>query len=418
MSQPLRILVIEAITAGFFGFRQCEPTQISVDDPNRDMTRSDQPRDSGPSPQLFAEGDGMLRAILTDLDCAANPITIESREDVRRKRETQYQETQYQVTTIRSQHFPSLVPCSAEVILVECQSQLDQAIVSASATADKVMLIAPEPDGILESILRSIPSESLNGRGDSSTERLRTKLVSPQLDFVKIAADKWETFQVLKQANCPVVPHFELDHPFDRHQFPLVVKPRLGCGSEGISVVSEIDKWTAKRKQFSTKTFDSPTNLGNDYWIATEFKQGQHISIAALCGGHHFQWLPACLQSLKIDQSNDHTIEYLGGTITQNYPINRRAQTLAQKALLAMPPTVGYVGLDLILGTDGKDYVVEINPRLTTSIVGIRKACPRENIAIQMIQQSLQPVNQTIVADHEVSFHIGEREHGARIVVN
>ena len=34
----------------------------------------------------------------------------------------------------------------------------------------------------------------------------------------------------------------------------------------------------------------------------------------------------------------------------------------------------GYVGVDVVLGQD-KLYVVDVNPRLTTSYVGLRASC-------------------------------------------
>jgi predicted ATP-grasp superfamily ATP-dependent carboligase len=42
-----------------------------------------------------------------------------------------------------------------------------------------------------------------------------------------------------------------------------------------------------------------------------------------------------------------------------------------------LPQPLGYLGVDLILGEDGNgavDCVVEINPRLTTSYVGLQAA--------------------------------------------
>jgi hypothetical protein len=55
-----------------------------------------------------------------------------------------------------------------------------------------------------------------------------------------------------------------------------------------------------------------------------------------------------------------------------------------------MPPATGYVGVDLVLGRDphgGEDAVIEINPRLTTSYVGLR-AATEGNLAEAMYQQS------------------------------
>ena len=60
---------------------------------------------------------------------------------------------------------------------------------------------------------------------------------------------------------------------------------------------------------------------------------------------------------------------------------------MGQRALAALPQTQGYVGIDLILGPslDGKDdRVIEINPRLTTSYIGLRAATD-DNLAEAML---------------------------------
>jgi predicted ATP-grasp superfamily ATP-dependent carboligase len=68
--------------------------------------------------------------------------------------------------------------------------------------------------------------------------------------------------------------------------------------------------------------------------------------------------------------------------------LSERATRLARQALAALPPAHGYVGVDLVLGaaSDGAgDAVIEVNPRLTTSYVGLRAAV-RQNLARAMLQ--------------------------------
>ena len=51
----------------------------------------------------------------------------------------------------------------------------------------------------------------------------------------------------------------------------------------------------------------------------------------------------------------------------------------------ALPHPRGFLGVDLVLGDEPSgDYAIEVNPRLTTSYVGLRALC-RENLAGAMI---------------------------------
>ena len=65
-----------------------------------------------------------------------------------------------------------------------------------------------------------------------------------------------------------------------------------------------------------------------------------------------------------------------------------RATPIATQALKSIPGALGYVGVDLVLGkaSDGsEDVVIEINPRLTTSYVGLR-AMTEDNLAGAMLR--------------------------------
>jgi predicted ATP-grasp superfamily ATP-dependent carboligase len=109
------------------------------------------------------------------------------------------------------------------------------------------------------------------------------------------------------------------------------------------------------------------------------FCPGRAASVAALCGPAGRTLLPPCSQRL----TEDGRFGYLGGAILLEAGLARRATALAAQAIDAMPEALGFVGIDLILGNDphGRaDFVIEINPRLTTSYVGLRAAVP-QNLA-------------------------------------
>jgi predicted ATP-grasp superfamily ATP-dependent carboligase len=91
----------------------------------------------------------------------------------------------------------------------------------------------------------------------------------------------------------------------------------------------------------------------------------------------------------------DGRFGYRGGELPIPPDLAARATALARAATACVPGLCGYAGVDLVLGAadDGSDdCAIEINPRLTTSYVGLR-ALADFNIAGAMLKVALgEPV--------------------------
>src|SRR6185295_10816789 len=97
---------------------------------------------------------------------------------------------------------------------------------------------------------------------------------------------------------------------------------------------------------------------------------GTAASIAFLCGPAGNMPLVPVLQLL----SDDGRYKYLGGELPIAPHLAQRAVTLGRRAVDCVPGLLGYIGVDLVLGDAGdgsRDFAIEINPRLTTSYVGL-----------------------------------------------
>jgi hypothetical protein len=80
-------------------------------------------------------------------------------------------------------------------------------------------------------------------------------------------------------------------------------------------------------------------------------------------------------------------LQYLGGELPLPPDLAARATDLARRAIAALPCWLGYLGIDLVLGPQAGgagDVVIEVNPRLTTSYIGLRLAA-RTNLAEAML---------------------------------
>jgi tyramine---L-glutamate ligase len=163
--------------------------------------------------------------------------------------------------------------------------------------------------------------------------------------------------------------------------YPAVLKPRVGAGSMDTRYLAD---WHAA----------SRCGRVADAMRLEQFHAGRPASVSVLCGPSRRFALPACWQTI----SDDGRLAYLGGIAPVGKAFCQRAHTLALQVLDALPATVGYVGVDLILGLDPSgcdDVVLEVNPRVTTSYVGLRRLC-RGNLAGMMVAVAQ---GQTIDAD-------------------
>jgi hypothetical protein len=121
--------------------------------------------------------------------------------------------------------------------------------------------------------------------------------------------------------------------------------------------------------------------LQEDYELfrIEQFVPGLPASVAFLCGPAGNLALPPCAQRI----ANDGSFAYSGGETPLEPALARRATQMAARTIETLEAPLGWIGVDLVLGDDPSgagDRVIEINPRLTTSYIGLRAAC-RKNLA-------------------------------------
>lgn len=264
-----------------------------------------------------------------------------------------------EATLLRDRRAPSLVAPRAKVVEVDSASAHRLAFDEAVAHADTVLLIAPETDGALLDAAERVAS--VGGR-----------LISPSPELIRVTGDKHETGERLRRAGAPTPEATELEPSAplpDDFPYPAVIKPIDGAGSQDTRVVAG--------PHDRPPAYAWPRRL-------ERFTPGVAVSVAlVLTGDGDPIVLPPCRQRL----STDGRLTYLGGATPLADGLAERASALALRAAAALPPAVGYVGVDAVLGPapdGGEDAVIEVNPRLTTSYVGLRAAC-RENLVAAMI---------------------------------
>ena len=227
---------------------------------------------------------------------------------------------------------------------------------------DWTIIIAPETDGVLAERCRWV--ESAGGH-----------LLGCSAALVELLSDKHQTAEHLAVNEVPVPRGhtWEPGEPPPSLPCPVVVKPRDGAGSQ---------------KSFLVENTSALHELLDRFDVSARIEKyipGTPCSVSFLCGPRGCLPLAPCFQIIGFEQYTGHgpqestrlqKVEYLGGCLPLSVHLARRAVSLANRAVKSLPRSMGYLGVDLILGVhdDGsRDFVIEINPRLTTSYVGLRR---------------------------------------------
>lgn len=233
---------------------------------------------------------------------------------------------------------------------------------------DAVWLIAPEFDGILFELSHRVEAAGKRLLGPpSSAIRLTTDKLA--------LADRWIDAGI----RTPATVRFT-DWPVQ--QYPVVFKLIDGCGSTATTLVRSEREIGHALARTAKEGYD-PSRV-----IVQPFVPGRPASVAFLIGPHDVIPLIPTFQRVS---PFSHFV-YEGGELPIPQLLAERAIRLARQAIDCVPGLFGYVGVDLILGEreDGTDdCVIEINPRLTTSYVGMR-ALAEFNLAEAVVTLALE----------------------------
>jgi len=179
-----------------------------------------------------------------------------------------------------------------------------------------------------------------------------------------VCANKVHTAKILRSHGIPV--------PDDRGSGKRVVKPVNGCGAAGVRL---------------TAGAAGPGEFGQQYI------EGEHLSVS-LVGSRvvgdacmYFSGAPPLVlalnrQSIRI--GDDGAFHYLGGETPVDHPRGAEIADVAKKTAGVLG-CQGYCGVDVVVAD--RVYVVDVNARITTSLVGIA-ACMEEEIAPILVSAS------------------------------
>ena len=214
------------------------------------------------------------------------------------------------------------------------------------------LVVAPEGGGALEH-LSSLVSDA------------GVCLLGSLPEAVAVAADKWECYRRFSQAglSTPKTTRVSPDAASvaaARLGYPVVVKPLDGAGCDGVGLAT--DDAVLKR------ALRQPALRGAESILVQEYASGSAASVSLLVAGGRSTVLSLNGQRVRAGIP----FAYDGGVASLPHPRREEACELAQRAVALVPGLRGYVGIDLVLGEE-TCWLIEINPRPTTSYVGLHR---------------------------------------------
>ncbi len=219
---------------------------------------------------------------------------------------------------------------------VQVDGQAEFEVMLETMKVDACLLIAP--DGLQPRFLEIIEDQTANLGSSPVAARL--------------AADKKLCTQALVRANVPVAEIVDKPDPVEKGCHLYVVKPRTGCGSEGVRITSFVRAGPGE--------------------IVTRYHEGLHLSASFIVGLEGFLPLTINRQLIKFEGEG---IGYQGSQVPYNTPRADEIWTEAKKAAVALG-LAGYAGIDFVLGE--RPWAVDVNARPTTSIIGIARVMKEE----------------------------------------
>ncbi|HWQ82956.1 MAG TPA: ATP-grasp domain-containing protein [Anaerolineales bacterium] len=241
------------------------------------------------------------------------------------------------------------------VVSIDPASQ-EQVFSTLLQRCDAVLIIAPETGGVLSRLTAQAEAAGVPVLGSSSAS-------------IAIAGDKSVCARLFSAAGLPAPLTFAAAfdtaaQAADKIGYPVVIKPLDGVSSAGVCLVPAPADLPRALDILRQETIHKSILLQS-------YIQGIHASVSLLVSAGRS--LPLSLNRQRIEPGCP--FEYLGGEIPLAHPAAVRAFELAQAAVALLPGLQGYIGVDMLLsGPDA--WLIEINPRLTTSYVGLRQVIP------------------------------------------
>jgi predicted ATP-grasp superfamily ATP-dependent carboligase len=310
------------------------------------------------SASILSEGYGMLRSLISDCKTAG-----------------------HNVTTLLDSRLKTFNPPNEadHIIAVSSPNEVDEKLTELAGEADAVYVIAPESNQVLDKLVENMENSggtSLNCTTDA-IKRVSNKMAA-QETMKKRGLQVPET--VLLDINEKIENIKRLAKDFG---YPLIFKPLDGVSCSGLSLIKSEGEISGAVKKVTRESMSKQ-------FIVQKFIMGKACSACVISNGDKSKAVTLNQQFVTLASPNDES-GYYGGAVPFNHSLEKKALKTAERAVEVVSGLKGYVGVDMIL-TEKDTVLLEVNPRLTTSYVGLRRVTnfnPAEAIVDATIERKL-----------------------------
>jgi len=307
------------------------------------------------SPSVLSEGFGMLRCLVHD-----------------------FKDAGHEVTALLDGRLSKLNPPidADRIVPIFYPYEPGKKITSIAKVNDAIYVLAPETGQTLQSFVKLA-----EGTGKNS--------LNCESHAIEKVADKTVLFEDLQKLGVsPKTVILSLDDGLSKIKetikkvlgYPLVLKPADGVGCGGLSLVKE-------EVQLAGAVTKICVESTGKRFIAQEFIRGEAASVSLMSAGKKAKAFSLNKQNVYLAGA-EAASKYEGGTAPFEHWLKQDAFKTAEKVTEAFSDLKGYVGVDFVF-TEHKPFVVDFNPRLTTSYVGLRKVA-RFNVGEALVNAVLK----------------------------
>ncbi|MFX1468748.1 MAG: ATP-grasp domain-containing protein [Promethearchaeota archaeon] len=294
---------------------------------------------------IFCEGFGMLRSIISD-----------------------FKALDFEIHTILDYRVFFLSQfLQADIIKrVDFNEDYNKIFKKFTKKCDYVFIIAPESSNTLYKLTKIV-------------KKYNKIVLSTSITGIKLGSSKIKTFKFFKKNDVCTPKTYKIPYKknlldlgfiiqkFRELKSPIVIKPEDGVGAESIYYFEKEDHILNCFNNLNSKIDSKRT------YILQEFIKGRDLSISLIGCPKLLELHPIILSvnSQNISLKNFES-EYYGGycPLEDSKDILKRLSFLLKK--IQTIKIEGYFGIDFIAKHDLSFYLIEINPRLTTSYIGLR----------------------------------------------